>query len=226
MNWEERIKQKAREEEAAREEVEERRAAAAVETIEKHVGRLKEVLRGAGGRRRFGDLFHEMEKESAQLAGTLKTAQRLGVVGYETGHDSPLLMGRDDDVLITLLDTSDHTHFNILVHDKLLPPPPPHDPFLLPPSSDCYICHLPIIPLHRVGVANVSLHSSCFKCCVCNAPLTPSRYGSLDLDGVWHFYCLPHYRSNFKVGANYQTGFQHDAHAQYETLNSHSDRFA
>ena len=48
------------------------------------------------------------------LSGTLKTARRLGVVGFEGEH---LMQGRDNHVLITLLDDSDK-QYQIVVSDK------------------------------------------------------------------------------------------------------------
>lgn len=48
------------------------------------------------------------------LSGTLKTARRLGVVGFQGEH---LMQGRDDHTVITLLDDSDKK-YDIVVSDK------------------------------------------------------------------------------------------------------------
>lgn len=62
----------------------------------------------------FGPLFTAVQGDMQALSGTLKTARRLGVVGFEGEH---LMQGRDDKVLITLLDDSDKK-YNIVVSDK------------------------------------------------------------------------------------------------------------
>ena len=48
------------------------------------------------------------------LSGTLKTARRLGVVAFDGEH---LMQGRDDHVVITLVDDSDKK-YQIVVSDK------------------------------------------------------------------------------------------------------------
>jgi hypothetical protein len=213
--WADGMKDKYSAEVDERHRLEDVRVAAAQSSVSKQVNKLKRWILKIGGpnaRTTFGELFDAVQGDMAMLSGTLKSARRMGVVQYEGEH---LLQGRDNAVVITLLDTDPtEREYTVVVREKgSKGVQEVRDPFALDAlqntTTACYRCHQDVLPQERVGVAEKVLHRKCFECYLdnCTMQLTPARYASLVVEGELRFYCIPHYKSLFKTYADYTRGF-------------------
>lgn len=160
---------------------------------------------------KFGPLFEAVKDDMQAVSSTLRTARRLGVVTYEGEH---LLQGSGDDVSIYLLE-EEETQRDVVVSDRGSGQTDvERDPFAIDSKTSqivpCWRCGKDVFPADRVGVdGGRVLHRACFECWLdtCTVQLTPSRYAGIVVDGQWRFYCIPHYKQLFTVGADYEKGF-------------------
>ncbi|KAI9031102.1 costars-domain-containing protein [Hyaloraphidium curvatum] len=160
----------------------------------------------------FGALFDAVQDDMQAVSSTCRTARRQGIVDYEGAH---LLQGSSDGVPVFLLDDSEDTALDIVVSDRgNAAVEVEKDPFAIDSKTaaivPCWRCGKDVFPADRVGVdGGRVLHKACFECWLpeCTTALTPSRFASIVVEGQWRFYCIPHYRQMFKVGADYEKGF-------------------
>ena len=212
MKFEDSVKEKHNNEIEERLRVEEERVRSGQELVNKHVNMLRNFIAGSGKRNSdgkisilYGELFRVVENKLPTLSGTLKTARRLHIVDYE---GETLFQGASDNVEITLLDERRETvKYEIVVREKgNVGEGEERDPFKLDALKDerCHVCDGEIkTNTERIGVAEKTLHKKCFRCFVCHAPLTVSRYGSNIVENDLRFYCLTHYKQLFLSHADY-----------------------
>ncbi len=198
-----------------RHQLEDERVHAALAAAVMQLNKLRRHLLKLGGRTSFRALFDAVMGDMPTLSGTLKTARRLGVVKFEGEH---LLQGRDDAVVIELLDhrpAEDEVEYETKVSQK--GSQASHeitDPFAIDEkthtTAPCARCKKDVLVQDRVGVAGLVLHKRCFECYLdtCTLQLTPGRYASLEVDGELRFYCVAHFAQLFKRHGDYKVGFE------------------
>jgi len=75
-------------------------------------------------------------------------------------------------------------------------------PVLSAPSADaCYICHKKVFFMEKLCVEGLVLHSTCFRCSVCNNKLPSGKFARDTATGK--FLCMTHYKEAFRLRGKY-----------------------
>eukprot|EP00041_Stephanoeca_diplocostata_P036325 m.1319138 g.1319138 ORF g.1319138 m.1319138 type:complete len:1102 (+) comp24843_c0_seq8:314-3619(+) len=173
-----------------------------ISSIQKH-GKVSE----ANGKYEvgFGILFKATENTMEALAGTLKTAKKHKVVGYES---ELLFQGQHDHIVITLLrDTIEDSDANTYTYRQVRSMSVSRKKLgkqfetktLQNANSKCNACGKTVYTMEFVGAAGKAFHKSCFRCKVCKSTLRADNYSTAGKD----FYCKTHYEAAFRANASY-----------------------
>ena len=183
-----------------------------VRKLVEEILRLGHVVPGGQTQVEFGYLFAETPNKFDALTGILKTAKKLGILWYD---GEVLFQGVNDRTLITLLkedigEISKETFLRTPPVSPRVPrtggssPPGKHRKFGSGTQqygqNQCAVCGKQVYQVEFVGATDKAFHRWCFRCCVCQATLSPTNFATI----ADRYYCTVHYERSYLSSGGYR----------------------